>query len=122
MDDDFTKLKAWQVAYGIGLELYGLACRFPHPHLFALGGQVQRAALSLSNNIAEGFGRRRSRDKAHFYTMAYASGMELKNLLFFARDLRLVPAERFPFLFARLDEACRLTRGLTEGMSRWMNE
>jgi four helix bundle protein len=119
MSEDFTKLKAWQAAYAVGLDLYNLACRFPHPHLFALGGQVQRAALSISSNIAEGFGRRSARDKAHFYAVAYASGAELKNLLFFARDLRLVPADRFQELFTRLDEACRLAHGLQEGMRDW---
>jgi four helix bundle protein len=121
MGADFTKLKAWQAAYGVGLEIYNLACRFPHPHLYALGGQLQRAALSMSNNIAEGSGRRGSRDKAHFYVIAYSSGAEAKNMLFFARDLRLLPPERFGPLFARLDEACRLIHGLLEGMTRWVD-
>ena len=118
---DFTKLKAWQLAYAVGLEIYELACRFPHPHLFSLGGQLQRAALSLPTNIAEGSGRLRSRDKAHFYAIAYSSGAELKSLLMFARDLRRIPADRFQSLFDRLDEACRLTHSLIEGMSRWVD-
>ena len=118
-EESFTKLKAWQVAYGVGLEIYNLACRFPHPHLFALGGQLQRAALSLSNNIAEGFGRRSARDKAHFYAIAYSSGAEVKNLLYFARDLQLILPDRFQELFSRLDEACRLAHGLLEGMRDW---
>ncbi|HEX7897702.1 MAG TPA: four helix bundle protein [Planctomycetota bacterium] len=121
MGAEFTKLRAWQAAYAVGLEIYNLACRFPHPHLFALGGQLQRAALSMSNNLAEGSGRRGSRDKKHFYVIAYASGAEAKNMLFFARDLQLISAERFDSLFARLDETCRLIHGLLEGMSRWID-
>lgn len=118
---DFTSLKAWQVAYAVGLDIYNLACRFPHPHLFALGGQLQRAAVSFSNNISEGFGRRKSRDKAHFYTVGYSSGNELKNLLFFARDNRLIEPETAASLLARVDEGCRLTNGLIEGMDSWVD-
>jgi four helix bundle protein len=121
MGAEFTKLKAWQASYAVGLDICNLACRFPHPHLLALGGQMQRAALSMSNNIAEGSGRLRSRDKAHFYAIAYSSGAELKNMLFVARDVQLLLPERFDSLFTRLDEACRLTHGLMEGMSRWVD-
>jgi four helix bundle protein len=116
---EFTRLKAWQAAYGVASEIYDLACAFPHPHLYALGGQLQRAAISLPTNIAEGFGRRRSRDKAHFYTIAHASGEELKCLLFFARDRSLIPPPLFESLMARLDESGRLAHGLIEGMDSW---
>lgn len=119
--NDFSKLKAWQVAYAVGLDIYNLACRFPHPHLYALGAQMQRAAISLSNNISEGFGRRRSKDKAHLYTIGYSSGNELKNCLFFARDTGLIPLETVNALLARLDEACRLANGLIEGMEKWVD-
>jgi four helix bundle protein len=116
---EFTRLKAWQVAYGAGLEVYNLARALPRPDLYSLGGQLQRAAISLPTNIAEGFGRRRSRDKAHFYTVAHSSGEELKCLLFFARDGRLLAPDRFESLMIRLDEAGRLIHGLIEGMAAW---
>jgi len=118
---EFTRLKAWQAAYGAGIEIYNLACEFPHPHLYSLGAQLQRAAVSLPTNIAEGFGRRRSREKAHFYSISHASGDELKCLLFFARDRGLVPPERFESLMRRVDEACRLVFGLMQGMDSWVD-
>ena len=118
---EFTKLKAWQAAYAVGWEIYSLACALPHPHLYSLGGQLQRAAISMPTNIAEGFGRRRSRDKAHFYTIAHASSEEVKCLLFFARDARLVDQERFDSLMIRLGEAGRLIYGLIEGMVDWQD-
>ncbi|HEX7900664.1 MAG TPA: four helix bundle protein [Planctomycetota bacterium] len=114
-------LKAWQAAYGVGREIYDLASSLPHPHLFGLGGQLQRAAISFPTNIAEGFGRRRSRDKAHFYTVARSSGDELKCLLLFARDGGLLLPDRFEALITRVDEACRLTYGLIESMNRWLD-
>lgn len=118
---DFTRLKAWQVAYQAGLEIYRLAAAFPHPHLFSLGAQLLRASLSLSTNISEGYGRRGARDKAHFYVIAHSSAEELKNLLFFARDLRLIDEERFEDLISRVDESSRILFGLIEAMGSWKN-
>ena len=116
---EFAKLKAWQAAYAVGREIFQLASALPHPHLYTLGGQLQRAAISMPTNIAESFGHRRSRDKAHFYTIAHSSGEELKCLLFFARDGGLLGPERFEALMIRLGEAGRLIYGLIEGMASW---
>jgi four helix bundle protein len=66
----FTRLEAWQVAHEVGGEIYDRASRLPHPHLYALGGQLMRAALSLPVNIAKGFGRRFPREKAQFYSVS----------------------------------------------------
>jgi four helix bundle protein len=118
---EFTRLKAWQLAYDVGLEIYKLAARFPHPHLFSLGSQLSRAAVSLSTNIAEGYGRRAARDKAHFYVIAHSSAEELKNLLFFARDLCLIDEPRVESLLSRVDESSRILHGLIEAMDSWRN-
>lgn len=114
----FMGLEAWQVAQEVGGEIYDRASRFPHPHLYALGGQMMRAALSLPVSIAEGFGRRQPRDKAQFYWISHASGDELKGLLLFARDRKLIPLSVFDSLMTRLDRACRLVYGLIESMNR----
>ena len=120
-DARFMQLKAWQVAYEVGLEVYQLARGFPRQDQYSLGGQLQRAGVSMPTNIAEGYARRRSRDKAHFYTIARSSGEELKSLLLLARDVGLLPLPRFDSLMRRLDEACRLTHGMIEAMDDWTN-
>ena len=115
----FMKLKAWQVAYRVALDVYRLVDRLPRSDLYSLGGQLQRSALSMPTNIAEGTARRGARDKARFYTIAKSSGEELKSLLLFARDLgRLSPAV-FDHLMPRVDEACRLAHGMIEAMGAW---
>ncbi len=118
-DARFMQLKAWQVAHEVALDVYRLARGFPRQDLYALGGQMQRAGLSMPTNIAEGYARRRARDKAHFYTIARSSGEELKSLLLAARDLQLVPGPRFDSLMRRLDEACRLIHGMIDSMTWW---
>ena len=77
--------------------------------------------MSFSTNIAEGDGRRRSRDKAHFYVIAHSSGEELKNLLFFARDLKLGVPDRFETVMDLIDEAGRILHGLIESLGAWID-
>ena len=112
----FTQLTAWEVAFEVGDEVLSLAARFPHPFLFSLGSQMMRAALSVPVNIAEGYGRRHSKDKARFYEIAHASGDELKCLLLFARKRKLMTEDVFQSLMERLDRACRLVHGLMASM------
>lgn len=116
---EFMRSKAWREAYEVGLEIYQRAAEFPSPHRFTLGSQLQRAAISMPTNLAEGFGRRRSGEKAHFYSISRASGDELKTLLLFARDLRLISPEVFDTLMSKLDRASKLAYGLIQGMDSW---
>ena len=83
----FTQLDVWQKARLATLAAYKLTERFPKHQLFSLTAQTQRAALSIGANIAEGYGRRGRRDKAHFYTMSKSSGDELLHYLYISQDL-----------------------------------
>jgi four helix bundle protein len=112
---DFTQMKAWQVAYAVALEVYRLTGVFPSRERFGLADQMRRAALSMPSSIAEGYARRRPRDKGYFY-VARSSGEELKSELMVARDLGYVDTAAFESVMTRLDEACRLMHGLIETM------
>lgn len=64
----FQDVKVWQVAHRVHLEIYRLTETFPPRNTYGLASQMRRAAWSIPANIVEGFGRRGTRDKAHFYT------------------------------------------------------
>lgn len=113
---DFTQMKAWQVAYAVTLEVYRLTSSFPPMERFGLVNQMRRASPSMPSSIAEGFARRRPRDKGYFYTVARSSGEELKSELMVSRDLGYIEPERFEAVMFRLDEACRLMHGMIEAM------
>ena len=86
----FEDLVVWQHAQDLAVSVYTLTKSFPNDELFAMTSQIRRAASSISANIAEGFGRQTSNDKAHFYTMAYGSLLEVKNFLYLANKLHYV--------------------------------
>jgi four helix bundle protein len=89
----FTQLEVWQKARQLTREIYKLTEKFPKHQLFSLTSQTQRAVLSIGSNIAEGYGRRAPRDKAHYYTMSKSSGDELNHFLFIAEDLGYAPRD-----------------------------
>jgi len=53
----FTDLKAWQQSHKFVLLIYRITKKFPKEELFGLTSQMQRAVVSITLNIAEGFGR-----------------------------------------------------------------
>jgi four helix bundle protein len=83
----FTEMPVWQTAHKLVLLVYRLSSSFPKDEQYALTSQIGRAVVSVSSNIAEGFGRQHSRDKAQFYYNARGSLYEVEDQLLIARDL-----------------------------------
>jgi four helix bundle protein len=67
----FRYLVTWQLAHQLVLSVYQL--NFPKHELFGLTSQLRRAAVSIPANIAEGFKRRGTADKARLLNIAQAS-------------------------------------------------
>ncbi len=63
---DFSDLIAWQKAHQLVLLTYRVVKHFPANEQFILVSQMTRAAISISSNIAEGFGRSTAKDKRQF--------------------------------------------------------
>ena len=73
----FEDLEAYQIARQFRKTMYGVAKRLPKFEMFDLGSQIRRAAISLSNNIAEGHGRYHFPDQLRFVLQARGSLEEL---------------------------------------------
>lgn len=73
---------------------------------------MERAAISITSNIAEGFGRQTTNDKRHFYIMARGSVYELQNQLLIARDTERITLVQFKALAELSVEGKRLLHGL----------
>ncbi len=113
----FTGLKAWQEAHRLVLAIYKTTIQFPKYELFGLASQMQRCAVSISSNIAEGFSRKTRDDKKHFYTIALGSLTELQNQLLVARDVEHFTGEDFVPLAEQTVVVSRLIWGLMKTAS-----
>ena len=109
---EFTDLKAWQESHKLCLYIYKLTQNFPKSELFVLRSQITRAAISISSNIAEGFGRYSYNEKKQFYRIALGSLMEVRNQLILARDLEYISG----FEYLEADQSINLLGKLINGL------
>ena len=84
---DFRSLKVWEKAHALTLVTYKLTEQFPKQELYSLTNQVQRAAVSIPANIAEGCGKDSDAELKRYFSIAMGSASELEYLLLLARDL-----------------------------------
>jgi four helix bundle protein len=89
---DFTDLQVWQLARELRKQVYKLARKFPAEEKFGLASQVQRAAISITANIAEGFGRYSYQENIQFCRTARGSVFEVRDHLISAEDQNYISA------------------------------
>jgi len=78
---DFTDLEAWQLARELRKRVYELSQKFPTQERAVLTNQIRRAALSVTANIAEGFGRYSFQENLQYCRQARGSAYELRDHL-----------------------------------------
>ena len=79
--NEFTEMPVWQLAMEIVADVYSLTEKLPKREDYALCGQMRAAAISISANIAEGFGRWHKKDKVNFYYYSRGSACEERSHL-----------------------------------------
>ena len=78
---DFRKIKAFQFADDLAMEVYKITRRFPKEEIYGLTSQLRRAAISVAANIVEGSSRQHQKDYLHFLSMAKSSLSETEYFL-----------------------------------------
>lgn len=89
----FSQLTVWQLSKDLCVYIYTVTKVFPREEQFGLCHQLRRAAISISSNIAEGYGRRQCADKAHFYQIAKGSTDEVECQLRISFELQMINTE-----------------------------
>lgn len=74
---DHTKLRAFELADSIAIEIYRLTSAFPKDELFGLTAQMRRAAVSVASNIVEGCAYDSQAEYRHYLEIAFGSLKEL---------------------------------------------
>jgi four helix bundle protein len=90
---DFRSLKVWERSHALTLMVYKATEGFPRQEIYALTSQIQRAAVSIPANIAEGCGKDSDAELKRYFLIAMGSSSELEYLLLLARDLDYLPTE-----------------------------
>jgi four helix bundle protein len=114
----FEDLKVYQVAREFRKAMYRIAKRLPDMEKFGLASQIRRAAISLTNNIAEGHGRYHYLDQIKFTLQSRGSLEELIDDLNVCADEEYVPIEEI----GSLKEQGWRVRQLSDGYIRYLRE
>lgn len=83
----YRDLKVWQLSFELTKEVYKLCTKLPEYEKFGLVSQVQRSAVSIPSNIAEGQQRNGSKEFKQFLGIARGSAAELSTQLLLIREI-----------------------------------
>ncbi|HBR16197.1 MAG: four helix bundle protein [Deltaproteobacteria bacterium RIFCSPLOWO2_12_FULL_43_16] len=83
--NSFEDMPVWQMAMELAVKIFKLTETLPRKEDYGLTSQIRRAALSIPGNIAEGFGRKHTKDKLNFYYDSRASLAEAKSHLIYGQ-------------------------------------
>ena len=108
----FEKLRVWIAARQLTVEIYSATRSFPRSEIYGLTSQINRAAISVAANLAEGSARTSRKDQAHFSQIAYGSLMELACLLILAVDLGFLSATKESALREQIESVSRQLNAL----------
>jgi len=114
----FEDLEVYQVAREFRKRMYGVARRLPDIEKFGLATQIRRAALSLTNNIAEGHGRYHYLDQIKFTLQSRGSFEELIDDLNTCEDEQYLPGKEI----ASLKQEGWRVRQLIDGYIRYLRQ
>ena len=98
----FHKLRVWSLAKDLVKDIYALTKAFPVEERFGLAAQINRAAISVASNIAEGSGRVSRKDQAYFTQLAYGSLMEVACQMEIAQDLGFLSDDELQSIFSSI--------------------
>lgn len=112
----YRDLKVWQKAMDLVVECYRLTEGFPKSEVYGLSSQLQRAAISVPANIAEGHGRESIKEYIHHLSIANGSLMELETHLLIAGRLSYAEDRELAPLLAQASEVGKMLNGLVKSL------
>ncbi len=115
--ESYRSLLVWQKSVDFVVLVYRLLGRFPRNEQYGLANQMQRAAVSIPSNIAEGKERQSDRDFARFIAIALGSLAELETQLLIAQRLGYLDEASLQEATVQADEIGKMLRSLHKTLS-----
>ncbi|TAG50619.1 MAG: four helix bundle protein [Cytophagales bacterium] len=108
----FEDLNCWKEARILSKMIFKLAQNTKLEKDFGTRNQLTRAAISIMNNIAEGFGRYHHKEFIRFLDFSQSSASEVKSMLYLLEDIEYASYEELKLIHLQLDKTKNLTLGL----------
>lgn len=105
----FEDIVIWQKAKAFAVDIYRT---FSKSRDFAFRDQIQRASVSIMNNVAEGYERKGNKEFYHFLSIAKGSAGEVRSMLALALELGYIREKEYTEFTERALELSRMIAGL----------
>ncbi|MBR2166678.1 MAG: four helix bundle protein [Paludibacteraceae bacterium] len=105
---DFRKYRVWQEAVVLANKIYSITDCFPKQEMYSLSNQIQRAAVSVASNIAEGASRTSPVEFAHFMEIAIGSAFEVETQLVISLERNYISQEQYSEIISMLQNEEKL--------------
>ena len=103
---DFTSLAAWKSARQLKIYFYtSILTRIKDEEKFILAHQIRKALISVTANIAEGYGRYHFKEGIQFYRISRASLYELKDHLITCFDLNYISRDELKAALDKIEKS-----------------
>ena len=116
MNRDHRKLRVFEMADGLVVDVYRSTRSFPMEERFGLQSQIRRATVSVPTNIVEGCARKSMKDYLHFMNIAMASASEVRYLLQLSQRLGFLADTDAAGLERRFEELVRSLHDLISAL------
>ncbi len=107
--EKFEDIVGWQKAFELSQIIYGV---FSECKDYGFKNQIQRAAVSTMNNIAEGFERKTNNEFKQFLYIAKGSSGEIRSMVYLAKSLKYISDENASIIFKKSTEISKILSGL----------
>lgn len=105
---NFKRLKIWQMGMEIAKDVFDITAAFPNEEKFGLVSQMNRCAVSIPSNIAEGSSRT-SKSFSHFIDISLGSSFELQTQLILANSKKYISDDNLICIENKLEEFQKAT-------------
>ena len=114
----FTDLDAWKINHKAVLLGYRIMRAFPSNERYGITDQLRRALISITSNIAEGWGIYYYANKIRYYYMSRGSSCEVQNLLVISHDLGILSDKEYIEIKQIIFEGYKLINGLIRSIEK----
>lgn len=118
----YRDLDVWQKAMDLVVECYQTTKVFPKSEVFGLSSQLQRAAVSIAANIAEGHSRQHTKEFIQHLSIAYGSLAELETHIQIAGLLNYIDKNHVDVLLTEAAAIGRMLNGLRKALEKKRHE
>ncbi|MCW0444391.1 hypothetical protein NB696_001263 [Xanthomonas sacchari] len=114
----FRDLEVWQLSMQLAEAVYSFTASLPHVERYGLTSQLQRSAVSIPSNIAEGNARGATRDYARFVAIATGSCAELQTQLLLVERLGMGKHEELSVVLQLCERVSQMLSRLQQSLQR----